>query len=219
MAVRLLLTGFEAYGPHAVNPSERAVKLLADAGPEGTVMSTRVLPVSYRNAFDPVRDAFENERFHAVLLLGLGAGRQTLDFERFAVNWRGGPRADNEGLRLDGEGIDPAGPAAYFSTVPLEELVASCRTAGVPASISSNAGTYLCNQVLYQALRYCDLHDLRCRVGFAHLPLLPDQAGEGEPHMHEELIVAGLRAALARLASLPPPVTPGLPEGTGGERA
>lgn len=200
MKTRILVTGFEPFGGQPVNPSERMVRLFAACAPQGVVLSTRVLPVAYRRAFNPLSEALANERFDGALLLGLGAGRATVDFERFGVNWRGGPQPDNDGMRVMGEKIDPAGPAAYFTTVPVEELVGACRGAGTPASVSSHAGTFLCNQVLYQALQYCDRHDLACRVGFAHLPFLPEQATAGEPAVSEDSMIAGLRAALLRIA-------------------
>src|SRR6185295_12911042 len=121
-------------------------------------------------------------------------GRATIDFERFGVNWRGGIQPDNDGVRIAGEEIDPAGPAAYFSTLPVDDMVTACRAAGAPTGVSSHAGTFLCNQILYQTLRHCDRHDLKCRVGFVHLPLLPEQATAGEPSLPEDSMIAGLRA-------------------------
>jgi pyroglutamyl-peptidase len=199
MRARLLVTGFEPFGGHTVNPSERVVRALAGAAPAGVVVSTRVLPVAYRRAFAPVAEALESERLHAALLLGLGAGRATIDFERFAVNWRGTPQPDNDGVRVTGEKIDPAGPAAYFATAPVDDLVSACRAAGAPAAVSSHAGTFMCNQIFYQALQHCDRLSLRCRIGFVHLPLLPEQASAGEPAVSEQSMVAGLSAALERL--------------------
>jgi pyroglutamyl-peptidase len=200
MRARLLVTGFEAFGGHAVNPSERMVRLIADAAPEGVIVSTRVLPVSYRRAFAPVAEALDTERLHGALLLGLGAGRATIDFERFGVNWRGAPQPDNDGLRVAGEKIDPTGPAAYFATLPVDDLVNASRAGGAPTGVSSHAGTFLCNQVLYMALQHCDRNDLKCRIGFAHLPFLPEQASAGEPAVSEESMAAGLTAALKKLA-------------------
>jgi pyroglutamyl-peptidase len=202
MRARLLVTGFEPFGGQTVNPSERMVRLIASAPPDGIVVSTRILPVSYRRAFAPVGAALVDERPHGALLLGLGAGRRAVDFERFGVNWRGAAQPDNDGVRIAGEEIDPAGPAAYFSTLPVDEIVTACRAAGAPAGASSHAGTFLCNQILYQSLRHCGRHDLGCRIGLVHLPLLPEQAAAGEPAVSEDAMFAGLSAALTRLASL-----------------
>lgn len=198
---RILVTGFEPFGPHAANPSERMVRLLATASLPEVVLSTRVLPVAYRRAFPPIAEVLEAERVQGALLLGLGAGRATVDFERFGVNWRGAAQPDNDGVRVAGEQIDPAGPAAYFSTLSVDEVVTACRAAGTPTGISSHAGTFLCNQVLYQTLRRCDRRDLTCRVGFAHLPFLPEQASAGEPAVSEDSMLAGLTAALRHIAN------------------
>jgi pyroglutamyl-peptidase len=200
LKARLLVTGFEPFGGQAVNPSERMVRLIAASVPPGVVISTRVLPVAYRRAFAPVSEALEAERLKGAILLGIGAGRATLDFERFGVNWRGAPQPDNDGLRISGEKIDPAGPAAYFSTLPVDDMVTACRAAGAPTGVSSHAGTFLGNQLLYQTLRQCDRSDLKCRVGFVHLPLLPEQASPNEPAVSEDAMIAGLRAAIGCLA-------------------
>jgi len=205
MPVRVLLTGFEPFGDHAINPSERVLRPLAAAAPGGAVVSTRLLRVSYRDAFAPVREALDNERFDAVLHLGLGAGRAALSFERVAVNHRGGALPDNDGVRIVEERIEPGGPTACFSTLPVDRLIRAVLTAGVPAEESEDAGTFLCNQVLYQTLRHCDRHAIRARAGFVHLPLLPGMDDDERPSLAEPLIVGGLIAAIAELATLPPP--------------
>ncbi len=205
MATRLLVTGFVPFGPHAVNPSEQLLRPLAESAPGGAIVSTRVLPVVYRDAFAPVREALESERLDAVLLMGLGADRTALSFERLAVNWRASTTPDNSGVRVDGERIDPAGPSACFATVPVERLVGASLRAGVPAAPSRDAGTYLCNQVLYQTLRHCGRRRLRVRVGFLHLPPLPEQVTDGRISMEAGRMLTGVVAALAELAALPPP--------------
>ncbi len=208
MTVRVLVTGFEPFGALDVNPSERVLPHLAAGAPEGAVISTRILPVSFRRAFAPVREVIESERPHAVLLLGVRSDIAELNVERMAVNWQQGELADNDGVVAEGVKIDPGGPAAYFTSLPVEDLVGAARAARAPASVSTHAGTYLCNHTLYRTLRHCDRHGLRCRVGFIHVPLLPEQAGEGQPHLDEDVTVAGLAAAVERLAALPPLETP-----------
>jgi len=200
MKKRLLVTGFQPFGGRVVNPSERMCRILDTGAPNDAAVSVRVLPVAYRRAFAPIAEALDEGRLSAALLLGVAPGRSTIDFERIAVNWRGGAQPDEDGLHVAGEKIDPAGPAAYFATAPVDDLVAACRAAGAPTGVSSHAGTFLCNQVFYQALQHCDRGDIKCHVVFAHLPLLPEMAAAGEPALSEESMAAGLRAALAALA-------------------
>lgn len=201
MKARILLTGFRPFGPHAANPSEQVVERIAARPPDGVSVESLVLPVEYRTAFAPVRAALDAGRIDAVLHLGLAANRPDLQVERFALNWRGGPQADESGERLDGEPVDPAGPAARIATVPVEGLAAAIRAAGLPCTASSHAGTFLCNQVLYQTLAHADRRAARVRAAFVHLPE-PGPEG-GRPDL--DLLVRGVEAALRFLASLPRP--------------
>jgi len=41
------------------------------------------------------------------------------------------------------------GPAAWFSTLPIKAMVVAMRNAGIPASVSQTAGTFVCNHVMY----------------------------------------------------------------------
>jgi len=208
-AAKVLVTGFRVFGSHAANPSETVVRHLADEPPAGLALETAVLPVEYARAFGPVRDRIDAGGIGAVLHLGLAADRPSLEFERFALNWRGAESADEAGVRLDGEPIDPAGPAAYLATVPVDDLVGVCRAAGVPVRASQHAGTFLCNQVLYQTLRLADLRGLRLRAGFLHLPSPgPDRPGVSD-------LVRAVTAAARRLADLPRPPVPGKRPRTG----
>ncbi len=207
MGSRILVTGFEPFGAFGENPSSHILPQVAAAPPPDTAISTRILPVSYRRAFTPVRQTIEQERPHAVVLLGLRAGAEGLEFERLGVNWRESTAPDNDGVVSAGEKIDVTGPAAYFSTLPIADLVDAAEGEG-PAVGSGHAGTYVCNHTLYQTLRYCDRAGLNCRVGFVHVPLLARQAlaaGKGQPSMPEDRLVAAVRTVIEHLAALPNP--------------
>jgi len=39
------------------------------------------------------------------------------------------------------------GPVGYFTTLPLKSIVQALRLAGIPASVSQSAGTYVCNHI------------------------------------------------------------------------
>jgi pyroglutamyl-peptidase len=69
----------------------------------------------------------------------------------------------------------PGGPAAYFSRLPIKAIVAALHEAGLPASVSQTAGTFVCNHVFY-GLMHMLRRRPRTRGGFMHLPLLPQQA-------------------------------------------
>lgn len=48
----------------------------------------------------------------------------------------------------------------------VEELIKE----GLPANISNTEGTYLCNNVMYEALRYAKMNNLEVPMGFIHIP-------------------------------------------------
>ena len=69
---------------------------------------------------------------------------------------------DNAGCQKTDEPCVPAGPAAYFATLPVRAIVERLIDAGIPAYVSDTAGTYLCNQTLYTTL-----HAVRGHAGAA----------------------------------------------------
>ena len=64
-------------------------------------------------------------------------------------------------------------PAAYFSTLPLREILAALTAEGIPAAISNTAGTYLCNDTLYTTLDALARRGRSIPAGFIHLPNEP----------------------------------------------
>ena len=83
------------------------------------------------------------------------------------------------------EAVAPAGPAAYFATVPIKAMTAAIREAGVPAEVSNSAGTFVCNHLLYGVLHYLAASGRTARAGFIHVPWLEGQAvtRPGQPAM------------------------------------
>lgn len=163
----LLVTGFEAFGEHDVNPSERVVRALR-AGPE---LVTEVLPVSYRRAEARLGELIEGVDPRAVLLLGLHGG-QAIRLERIALNLDDAKTPDRDGEVRIGEPISAFGPAGYASTLPLDAFAAVLRRFSLPFEWSRDAGGFLCNHAFYVA---CDRVALRfgeVPCGFVHLPPL-----------------------------------------------
>lgn len=172
---RVLVTGFEPFDGGVVNPSQRLVEELVAAPPAGIVLQTAVLPVAYARAADALRAAVRDAAPDVVICFGQADGRAGISVERFAHNLDSAEPADNDGVSSGAE-IDPAGPAAYRSTLPVAEIVAALRAAGIPAAESRDAGGFLCNHVFYVLMRALDQEQRGARGGFVHVPLLPEQA-------------------------------------------
>lgn len=177
---QLLITGFEPFGEHRINPSWEAVQLLPEE--IGDYRLTKLcIPTVYEEAARMVLDAAARIGADVILCVGLAAGREAITPERIAVNIRDARLADNQGRLCSGEMIDPEGPAAYFSTLPLERIVEAIRQQQIPAAISNSAGTYVCNDVLYTVLRHYEGSDVRC--GFIHVPRISIQEKPNLPLM------------------------------------
>jgi pyroglutamyl-peptidase len=95
--------------------------------------------------------------------------------ERVAINVDDARIEDNEGNRPIEQTIVPDGPAAYFSTLPIQGMVEAMLERGIPASISNTAGTFVCNHLMYFVLHYLAQNQQNLPAGFIHLPYLPVQ--------------------------------------------
>jgi pyroglutamyl-peptidase len=167
---RVLVTGFEPFGGGTTNPSQRLVESL-----DGDI-ATALLPVSYARAADDLRRAVREARPDVVLCFGQADGRTGISVERFAHNLDEATTTDNDSSSGSGTAIEPAGPAACASTLPVDEIVAALRVAGIPAQPSRDAGGFLCNHVFYVLLRLLEQERPDAIGGFVHVPLLPEQA-------------------------------------------
>lgn len=138
-----------------------------------------MLPTVFGEAAQIVIEEAKVWKPDVVLCIGLAAGRNAVTPERIGVNIRDARIPDNAGNWSTGERIIPEGPAAYFSTVPVEKMVQAIRDAEIPATVSNSAGTFVCNDVLYSLLHH--FSNATTRIGFIHVPPLPEQSEIGMP--------------------------------------
>lgn len=179
MAHKALVTGFDAFGGGAINPSYQAVRRLpaslsTRAGKLDVV--TAELPTSFARASRKLYQLIRRERPHIVLCVGLAADRAALSIERVAVNLDHARIADNDGKKPAHKTIVPGAPAAYFSTLPVAAILKALARSGVHAEMSMSAGTFVCNHVFYQLMHcaaLCTRTPSILRAGFVHVPALP----------------------------------------------
>ena len=139
----------------------------------------------------------------AVVHLGLAEGRARIGLERVAINMLDYPIPDAGGYRAVEELCVVGGPAAYLSTLPLRSILAALTREGIPAFISNNAGTYLCNHVLYATLHHLAERGRPVPAGFIHLPFLPSMVAahdRDEPSMDLSTMIRAVEVVLPMLA-------------------
>lgn len=193
---KLLITGFEPFHGGTVNPSWEAVAALPEQIGEWELTKLRI-PVIFGEAGEAVLKKAETLGPDVILCVGQAGGRNAVTPEVLAVNVKDAPFPDNAGQLPVREPVVPGGECAYFSTVPVRNLVRKVREAGISCRLSYSAGVYVCNDVLYRVLeRY---HGTETKAGFVHVPFLPEQAGEGQPSMTLEEMTRALTAAVMAL--------------------
>lgn len=200
----VLVTGFEPFGGEDVNPSWEICRALPKTIGRSPIERLRV-PTAFGLAVETVSDAIRRLDPAVVILLGQAGGRSAVCVERVAINVDDARIADNAGAQPIDEAIAPAGPAAYFATVPVKAMVAAMREAGVPAEVSNTAGTFVCNHLLYGVLHFLAIGARRARAGFIHVPWLDSQAlaRPGEPSMALATMARGVEAAIAAALKTP----------------
>ena len=188
---KVLLTGFEPFGKASLNPSAEIVKRIS-----GDNIVTAILPVAYAQSAERLLALIAEHNPDVVICLGQAEGRKEITPERVAINLDDARLADNEGALRNDVKILNDGPDAYFSTLPVKEIVEAIKAAGVPAAVSLSAGAFLCNHVFYVAQN--KFAGTKVRSGFVHVPLIDEQAGEfpGLPTMPLEQMVTAVRAML-----------------------
>jgi pyroglutamyl-peptidase len=146
----------------------------------------------------------------AIIMIGEYPGRSMVTLERVAINYNDSTRyglSDEAGYAPQGTPSVTGGPAAYFSSLPLRRIVKDLRAAGVPADISGDAGTLLCNHLMYGILHYLLQQPQQQQnvssilpAGFVHLPALPEMASReenlGMPSMTADLSTKAVRCII-----------------------
>ena len=187
----ILVTGFEPFATSSLNPSGEIVKALI-----GDDLVSAILPVVFGQASSQLKELIRLHKPSAVLCLGQAEGRSAMTPERIAINLDDARIADNAGNQPKEQKIIANGADGYFSTLPIEQIVTSMKAAGIPASISLSAGTFVCNHIFYVMQDY--LKDSSISSGFMHVPLMDEQRREFPtlPTMPIRQMIAGVEIAL-----------------------
>ena len=200
----ILLTGFEPFGTHKLNPSEEIARALDGRRFGEHAVRGVVLPVHHREAAARMVTLLDELDPAAIVHVGLAEGRARIALERVGVNVMDYAIADNAGYRAVDEACVAGGPPAYFATLPLRDILAALTADGVPAYISSTAGTYLCNQTLYATMHAISAAGRPTRAGFVHLPLsaaMVAAAGVELPSMDAPLMQRAIETVVRVVAA------------------
>ena len=200
--MKILITAFEPFGGEARNASAEILEALPGRiGP--AEIRKLIVPTAFERCSPPAEREILSFSPDAVVCLGQAGGRDAITVERVAINVMDARIPDNDAFAPIDRPIDPDGPAAYFSTLPIRAMAAAVQAASVPARISDSAGTFVCNCLMYSLLRFTAERMPSVLCGFIHVPYLSGQAPEGLPALPFEDAVRGVAAAVEAVAAAP----------------
>ena len=195
--MKILVTGFDPFGGEKINPAIESVKRLPEVIGGAQIVKLEI-PTVVHQSLAVIREAIRKEDPDMILSIGQAGGRPDITVERVGINVDDCRIADNAGNQPVDEPIYPEGPDAYFVTLPIKAMVKAMQEAGIPASVSNSAGTFVCNHVTYGVRYLIETEFPGKRSGFIHIPYLPSQAAtkKGMPSMELDTIVKGLIVAI-----------------------
>ena len=199
--MKILITGFEPFNGREINPSQLILEQLQ--APEGVTLIKELLPVEFKKTTKILEVCLEQHQPDIVISLGQAGNRPEISVERVAVNLNNVRSSDGKKQLPDNAGDMPVdmpiaadGPTAYFSTLPVWDLVAAMQGVEVKAAVSYSAGTYVCNHVMYTVLHEAAAKYPRMKAGFIHVPFLPEQEPATGYTMELDEMLKGIQTAI-----------------------
>jgi pyroglutamyl-peptidase len=212
----VLLTGFGPFPGIGANATSILVPRIAEAARRavpGVAIAAHILPTEWQLGLYQV-DALIHE-LRPVVAIHFGVSGRSTGFE---IETRGrnhcGESTDAAGRLPEGARVSAEGPEFLPATLPAAHIVARLRQRGLPAQVSRDAGSYLCNALLYRSLEAARRLVTPPRIGFVHLPasLVNDRRPDLEPRIGgrltwDEVIDGGIDILAASLGRPPVPAT------------
>ena len=165
MTKKILITGFEPFDGDSINPSAELLVWLKTQLFDFE-LHTKLLPVSFTTAYPKLKEAIDEFHPTHVILTGLAKNRVELTLERIAINWVDARIPDNDGLTLKSQKIKEGSADGLFTTIPIEKMLAAALNSGCPTKISTTAGEYVCNHLIYLYLSQNE----KVPGAFIHIP-------------------------------------------------
>lgn len=195
---KIIVTGFDPFGGEKINPALEVIKLLPESI-NGNKVKILEIPTVWKESIRVIDEEIKKFNPDFVLSIGQAGGRTDISIERVAINMDDFRIKDNAGNQPVDEKIFADGENAYFSTLPIKAMQRKIKENKIPASISNSAGTFVCNHVFY-GLRYLTEKKYKnIKVGFVHIPYLPEQVLDKDNNiasMSLETILKGIELAI-----------------------
>lgn len=166
--MNVLISGFAPFGGREVNNSWEIAKHFR----EYDEIDVKSVPVSFKKAHIVIIDALRYKKYDLILMLGeTSLTNDYVRLERLAINYMDSTTPDNEGYIANDEELVRNAPKAYFSTIPIKKITSFLKELGYKVKISNSTGTFVCNSLYYNVLRYLGENRDSTPALFLHLPV------------------------------------------------
>lgn len=167
----ILVTGFEPFGGDKTNGSWEAVRHLQGAQFSNRTVVISQLPVIWGEAAKELRGLIR--KYHPVAIIAFGqAGAEPVRLELVARNVRDN-EPDNRGILPTSLFVSESAPPSLKTTLNVDAIAKQLYDAGIPVTVSNNAGGYLCNETFFVLMNDPGTKQaLNIRRGFVHVPPL-----------------------------------------------
>ena len=172
--MKILVTGFDAFGGEEINPAQLVVEALPNTIDNHTIIK-QIIPTIRYESFKVVKKIIDKECPDVIISIGQAGVNTDIAVERVAINCDDYRIKDNGGNQPIDEKISEDGENAYFSTLPIHSIVENIKNEKIPAHISNSAGTFVCNHIFYSIRHYIETNHLPIYSGFIHIPFIPSQ--------------------------------------------
>lgn len=168
----ILLTGFGPFPGVSENASQRFVPKLGHLAARrfsAHRVVSRILPTEWERAPARLEALYERERPKLVLHFGISAEANAYVIETLAHNTRRAAEDATGALPRD-SAVMHGGPETLAARLPVADIAQRLHALRIPAVTSDDAGSYLCNAVLYRSLICAEQISEPEAVGFFHIP-------------------------------------------------
>ncbi|MDD6373158.1 MAG: pyroglutamyl-peptidase I [Bifidobacteriaceae bacterium] len=176
----VVISGFDPYDGVEINPSREVPMMLQRTGIPDTPAGTSVrvtsvmLPMSFAKAWPTLYDVINTVHPQIIIATGLKRRNRGIALERCATNIIDADKPDADNVQPRRVPITPSSPAAYWTGLPLRDILDTFAAQNIPATLSSDAGTYVCNSLFYRLLDWTAAQS-RVVSGFLSFPMVNEK--------------------------------------------
>lgn len=198
--MNILLTGFGPFPGAPLNPTAALVEKLSRSRKLAGVRRTaHVFRTSYETVDRELPLVMARANPDVLMMFGLALRSRHVRIETRARNALSDAVPDAVGVLPDTGMIAPGARIALRLRSPAQQLLQAAHTAGVPAVLSCDAGSYLCNYLCWRATEATTRARRPKVAAFVHVPPVRDTNATGALTLTDLLRAseAMVRAAIA----------------------